>query len=213
MKYMKRTLIIFVAMFCCISQPGVYAQDYYGIKISQNATSLPLVGVFKLFTLPLHPGITGVWNCRLNKNDKHQFRNEVNAGIFNHHLFQLGFQVTDIIMYNLTISKRLSAYTGMGGGYMHSFYKYDIFKLGEDGEYVHINSWKGRPQFTGVFVLGTGMGIKKSDPGKIRISLEMRSFVHGTFANSYVPIVPYNSLLLGVGFRINKQPDHNSPSK
>jgi hypothetical protein len=176
----------------------VNAQNYVGIKVGQNATSFPVLGLGTAFRAPIHTGIGVLYSSRLNKGTKHQFSNEMSIGVVYHRLFQTAIQLYDMAIYRNCISPRWSVNAGIGGGYQHSFYHYTVFRPGNNGEYEQVSSWKGRPQYCILLNLGAGMNFPRKDPERFRITAEVRTFVHGTFAKSYVPVVPYNGFQLGL---------------
>jgi hypothetical protein len=206
---MKKGLqtISVIAFYVYLSSQLSFAKSIE-IKLSQNATSFPLLGLSSIVKPGLHPGLMFCYETPLNNNVKHQFFNEISLGCFYHQLFQTAAYLNNVVKYNYAITPRWSIYTGIGGGYLHSFYQYSIFKLNENQDYEEIKKWKGRPQLMGTFALGASYGLKKENPDDFRISIELRSFVHGTFARSYVPLLPYNSLQ--IGFKIKLKTKNNN---
>ena len=52
----------------------------FGIKVSQNVTSLPITGAGSLFKTPIHTGLMFSYETKLNKGEKFQILNESNHG-------------------------------------------------------------------------------------------------------------------------------------
>lgn len=195
----KSSLLTILLVILSIS---IGAQNYYSIRISQNSTSLPISGIGKVFTPTLHPGINFEFDKKLKEKKKNQFRNSIGVGFFYHRFFQKSFQIYDVVKYQYSFNSRWSASAGIGGGYMHSFYNYGIFRINSDGAYERIAAWKGRPQYLIMLSFGAKLGLIRTNPEKIKLNFEVNPFLHGTFAKSYVPLVPYNSISIGASFQI-----------
>ena len=92
-----------------------------------------------------------------------------------------------------TLVKILRSGAHLGVGYLHSIPGTDRFELNDDGEYEKIKNL-GRAQ---------GMG-KISFSGLYRVnssyslSLNYGVIMQGPFVKSYVPLLPYNTIQLGV---------------
>jgi hypothetical protein len=196
--------IIVILAIIVIRTQSSYAQNL-GVKISQNSTAYPITGAIGMFKAPLHPGLQLAYEIKLNKNEKSQLLNESNLGFFYHRFFQTAVFLNDVIKFNYAFKPQFSAFAGVGAGYLHSIYQYSIFKINDSGSYEEINKLRGRSQFMGVFSLGVSYGFKHDNPDAIRATIEFGSFVHGTFAKSYVPLVPYNCLQVGLHLKLKSK--------
>lgn len=179
------------------------AQNYQlGAAVSNNVTSWPVIGYPELFYSQLHPGLDIIFEKQINKKTKNQFWAEANLGGFYHRFFQTAVKLNAAIHYRYFFNPRVFTDVGIGGGYLHSFYHYEVFKLNSDGNYVKETGIKGRPQFVMGVCLGAGFGLKKSDPTLWRLLIQFRSNAQGIFSGSFVPVVPYNAFLVGVTHRL-----------
>jgi hypothetical protein len=201
---MKKMIRKIIAAFLILLSQFSFAKTF-GIKVSQNATSFPVTGAGALLKPPIHAGLMFGYETKLNKSEKFQILNESNVGFIFHRFFQTAVFVNDVVKFNYAINTRFGLHTGIGAGYLHSFYQYSIFKLNDSGNYTEIKKLKGRPQFMAIFVLGASVGLKKENPEALRFTFEYRGFVHGTFAKSYVPLVPYNSIQLGIQIQLKEK--------
>ena len=157
-------------------------QNYrLGFGISNNVTAWPVIGYPQLFYTRFHPGIDVMLEKKLNSKEKNQFWGEVNLGCFYHRFFQTAVKVNGVFHYRYFFSPRFFTDIGIGGGYLHSFYHYQIFRLNSNGYYVKESGYKGRPQFMFGTVLGAGFGLKKSDPDKWRLLVQFKSNMQGIF--------------------------------
>ena len=192
--------------FLLITPSYFYAQNKsVSAFISNNVTSFPVTGYPQLFYSQLHPGIDVAKGWKINKSEKHQIWAVANAGLFYHRFVQTGLKIYPSIDYKFVACKRLCLNIGLGLGYMHSFEGYEVFKAKEGGGYEAKKIFVGRPQFLGVLNFGCAYKLKKETENSPSLVLQFRTNMQGPFVNSYVPVLPVNSLLLGVTFPlINK---------
>lgn len=124
-----------------------------------------------------------------------------------HRMFQSSLALNTGLDYRIDVAAGWSIQAGLSGGYLHSFYHYDRFEL-ESGIYKKIPSWKGKSQFNVGFDLAVVKKLNTQTP--LSVFLEYAPYVHGTFAKSYVPVVPYNTLGLGVIYSLNQSNNEES---
>jgi hypothetical protein len=181
-----------------------YGQNYHlGFGLSNNVTAWPIIGYPKLFYSQFHPGFDIILEKKINKKEKNQLWAEANLGTYYHRFFQTAVKLNVNLHYRYFFTPRVFSDIGLGGGYLHSFYQYQIFKINSNGDYVQETGIKGRPQYVMGFCLGLGIGIKKTDPDFLKLLIQFRSNVQGKFAGNFVPIVPNNTFLLGLTHRFN----------
>lgn len=197
---MKKILIILCLVVLNINAKG----QTIGAKLSNNVTSFPVTGFPKVFYSQFHPGIEFNYLKGIKSFKKSEFNLNGALNIFYHRFFQTGVRITGTLEYTIHLNSKFNLYFGLGGGYMHSFYGYSIFELNANGEYQKISGIKGRPQFTAHFSLGGSYLLSSKNNRDVRLLLECRPFIHGVFANAYVPVVPYNSIHTGVLFNLGK---------
>lgn len=181
-----------------------YSQNYQlGAGISNNVTAWPVIGYPKLFYSQFHPGIDIILEKKINKKEKNQFWAEADLGTYYHRFFQTAVKLNLNFHYRYFFSARAFSDIGLGAGYLHSFYQYEVFKLNSNGDYVQETGIKGRPQYIMGFCLGGGLGLINSDPDLWRLHIQFRSNVQGKFAGNFVPVVPNNTFILGITHRFN----------
>lgn len=180
------------------------AQDYQlGGGISNNVTSFPVTGYPQLFYSGFHPGIDIILEKKLNTKLKNQWWTEANLGCFYHRFFQTALKLNVNFHYRYHFKPHIFSDIAIGGGYLHSFYHYQVFKLNSNGDYVKESGYKGRPQFIAGICMGAGISLKKSDPELWKLLIQFRTSAQGIFAGSFVPVVPYNTFLLGLTHHFN----------
>lgn len=182
----------------------VFSQNYqFGFGFSNNITAWPVIGYPKLFYSQFHPGFDFILERKINRKEKNQFWAEANLGGYYHRFFQTAIKLNLNFHYRYFFTPRFFSDIGLGGGYLHSFYQYQLFRLNSNGDYVQETGIKGRPQYVMGFCIGAGVNLKKSDPDFLRLLIQFRSNVQGKFAGSFVPVVPNNTFLLGITHRIH----------
>jgi len=182
-----------------IAPLGVFSQSSsVSAMISNNVPSFPVTGYPQLFYSQFHPGIDGTKSWKINKSDKHQLWVAANVGVFYHRFVQTGLKVYPSLDYKFSVCNRLRLNIGLGLGYLHSFEGYEVFKLKDGGGYETKKVWVGRPQFLGALDWGCDYKIKKDNENSPLLVFQFRTNMQGPFVNSYVPVLPMNSVLLGV---------------
>lgn len=175
-----------------------------GMKFSNNVTSFPVIGLPSVFYSQFHPAVDAFYAKNFSEKGRRRWAFDGSAGFLNHRFFQNAIRINTAINFERDIISKLKFYCGSGFGYWHSFYRYEIFKLDEKtGNYSIISGWKGRPQFSIHLALGGIYALKENSPWSFII--EYRIWVHGIFANSYVPVVPYNSMAIGMQYKLKSK--------
>ena len=115
---------------------------------------------------------------------------------------QHGIPLYTDIGYSYKFSHALSAQVAMGAGYMHSIPATAKLKLGDNGEYKN-DKGIGRSQAIAVLNFGAGYTIRPATKKSLKIFITYQQFLQTPFVKAYVPILPYNSLLIGCGIPLN----------
>jgi len=195
MKLIRKIFLVILL----ITPSFFYAQNKsLSAFISNNVTSFPGTGYSQLFYSQLHPGIDVAKGWKINKSEKHQLWAVANAGLFYHRFVQTGLKIYPSIDYKFAACNRFSLNVGLGLGYMHSFEGYEVFKAKDGGGYETKKIFVGRPQFLAALNFGGAYKLKKESENSPSLVLQFRTNMQGPFVNSYVPVLPVNSLLLGV---------------
>jgi hypothetical protein len=180
-----------------------------GIAFSNNATSSPIIGYPRLFYSKLHPGIDVYLAQKINAKQKNQWWVFCDASFFNHRFFQTALKLNLGVSYNYYFKPRFNAMLGIEGGYLHSLYHYELYKLNNTGDYVKTRGLAGRPQFNVGMLWGFSYGLLKNEPNKLRVFLNFKTFVQGKFAGNYIPLVPYNHVSLGMSYILKPKSGDN----
>ncbi len=199
---MKRFLVLilfFTALFA-------YGDNVF-FKIGNNHSAVPFSRFGKLLYKDFHTSYElGKSFTLKEKNQKFSWFQTANVGYFKHRFVQSGFLLYSENGYEKSITPALGINTKLGVGYYHMFTGPDIIEQNSQGVYEKKNDW-GKPQAIFTFSLGITQSIIPAVNTAPKISLEYQIRIQTPFVKSYVPLLPYNILKLGVIFPLH---DHDA---
>lgn len=201
MKYQIITLFIIVSIALNVSSQN----SRVGVSLSNNVTSFPVLGYQQLFYSQFHPGIDCFKNWKLNKNEKSNVEVQANAGFFYHRFVQTVIRIYPSISYSRKLGKRFYLGAGIGGGYAFAFVGNDVFILNSEGVYEKKSSLKGRSQYIFNFELGGSYILKKDELQGKKLFFAFKTFLQGTFVPGYIPVLPVNSLFIGISIPLKSK--------
>lgn len=181
------------------------SKKYKSIALFNTQSAMPFGKLAGMFTENLHPGIEAGLGINFSVKEKHDYFWELKASYFFHRFVQHGIPVYANIGYRYKFSNRLSANAAVGGGYMHSIPATAKLKLNENGEYEN-NKGVGRMQAIATFGIGTGYIINPQAAKPIRLLITYQQRIQMPFVRSYVPLLPYNSFMIGISKPITTKP-------
>lgn len=198
------TTVVILTMF--LFSNTIYSQNSkYGCSVSNNVTSFPALGFKQLLYSQFHPGVDVFKSWKINKAEKTHVEVKANAGFFYHRFVQTLVRIYPSISYSRNLGKRFNMGAGIGAGYGLSFEGNDVFVLNSEGKYETKSKILGRSQYLVNFEIGGNYSFKKDEPDGIRLFLTLKTFVQGTFVAGYVPVLPVNSLFLGISVPIKSK--------
>ncbi len=198
MRHLFITIMLFGISGFVIGQKEKYIS--IGVYTTQNA--MPFGKFAGLFNEILHPGFELGYGKIISQKQKHEWFGELKLSYFYHRYVQHGIPVYLNGGYRHILVKRLSAETSLGLGYLHSIPATGKYKLNSDGEYEN-NKGIGRMQATASFGIGLNYSLT-SQPNSLRIFTIYQQRVQMPFVNSYVPLLPYNTFMIGASRSIKK---------
>ncbi len=169
------------------------------LEAGNAITALPFVGAPQLFYSNVHPFITVGGGFVWKEKGKHAWEQTFNLGYSYHRFVQHSIPLFTEILYRLHTGKNFALGAHLGLGYLHSIPGTDRFELNDQGEYDKIRNL-GRAQFMAK-VSFSGLYNLSDD---VRVSLNYGVIMQGPFVKSYVPLLPYNTLQIGVQKSINR---------
>lgn len=188
--------IVITAFLICLFFTS-YAQSNKQLSIAfvNTASAHPFKKFGNLVTNMHQPGVELGYTFNWKTRRHHDWYQGIKAGYIYHRFVQHAIPLYTDIGYRYKFKEKWSAYSAIGAGYLHSISATDQFELQDDGNYKKKKSI-GRIQAMAVFNLGVGYTFSGKLPMKIFTTYQQQ--IQMPFIKSYVPILPYNSLLLGV---------------
>lgn len=181
------------------------AQKSRNISIAfQNVGSAyPFSQFGKLVSEIEHPGVEVAYSFYWKSKNKHGWFQDIKLAYFNHRFVQHAFPFYTDIGFRYQLQKKWSAQVALGAGYLHSIPATDKFKLNENGEYKN-DKGIGRAQALAVFNFGTAYTVRTSGKGPVKIFATCQQFIQMPFIKQYVPLLPYNAMLIGVSLPLKQ---------
>lgn len=194
---MKKALIS--TLFCWLFANSILLaqNNSHQVTLSNSSTSLLVVGIPQAFYANFHPGLDYQYNQQLNTSDKNRWYANYQGGFIYHRFVQTLVSFSGNMMYETPIGNRFSFNAGMGAGFGFAFSDEAVAKLNDDGEYEVRSALLPRMQFVLRFQTGFLYALS-DDPESIKISLHLRTTAQGVFVNNYVPLLPINSVMVGL---------------
>jgi hypothetical protein len=186
-----------VALALLVSLAASSQKKYISLAAFTTQTTMPFGKFAGLFTDQFHPGIEAGYGINLSAKEKHDWFVEFKIACFYHRFVQIGIPLYANFGYRYKFYSRFSAETCIGAGYMHSIPATAKLKLNEDGVYVN-NKGIGRMQAMATFALGLGYTFNPHANKPLAMFTTYQQRVQMPFVKSYVPLLPYNSFMIGI---------------
>lgn len=179
-------------------------KNYYkSMAVYNTQNAFPFGKFAGLFKEILHPGVEFGIGKNFSTRQHHDFFAELRAGYFFHRFVQYGIPVYLNFGYRYKTLKSLDAATSLGAGYLHSIPATAKFKLDDDGVYKN-SKGIGRMQAMVTFTIGLGYTINRTGTKPVRIFSNYQQRLQLPFVKSYVPLLPYNSFMIGISRPFSK---------
>ena len=192
---MKRLSIIAVALLTSLAASS--QKKYVSLAAFSTQTAMPFGKFFGMFTDQFHPGIEAAYGINISAKEKHDWFTEFKIACFYHRFVQTGIPLYADFGYRYKFNDKFFAEVSVGAGYMHSIPATAKLKLNDDGVYVN-NKGIGRMQAMATFGLGLGYTINPSAKKPITVFTIYQQRIQMPFVRSYVPLLPYNSFMIGI---------------
>lgn len=174
------------------------------IAFVNAATSLPFAHMEKLFTHIYQPGISVGYGLRLRTKSKHDWVQEFKLGYVYHHYVQHSLSISTAVVYRYKFSPAWNVFASLGAGYMQSIPATAQLHLQANGEYEKHKGW-GRMQALATFNTGIAHIFHPASNMPVRIFISSQQLLQFPFIKAYVPLLPYNNLLIGAGIPIHSK--------
>ena len=166
------------------------------IAFVNSASAYPFSQFGKLFSGIRHPGLELGYGFTWKSKHKHDWYQEMKLEWLHHRFVQNAFLLYTDVGYRYKFSPHWTTQVALGAGYLHSIPATAKLKLNDNGEYEN-NTGIGRAQAGAVLNFGTGYIIHPLTKRPLKIFITYQQLLQMPFVKAYVPILPYNSLLIG----------------
>lgn len=180
------------------------SNSYLSLVVLTTQNAKPFGKFAGLFQDVIHPGIQAAYGKNIAMAEHHDWFVELRLGYFYHRYVQHAIPLYLNFGYRYKITGHLSAETSLGAGYMHSIPATAELKLDSNGEYVN-GKGAGRMQAMASFSLGFGYTINPHTARAIKIFTAYQQMVQMPFVRSYVPVLPYNTFLIGACYNLKSK--------
>ena len=198
---MKHTICLLVLLIAA----GVSMEQKkkeISIAFVNTASAYPFSKFGKLLSGVEHPGVEIGYGFDWKSKNKHDWFQEIKLSYFYHRFVQHGIPLYTNIGYRYKFRHSVLAQIAVGAGYMQSIPATAKLKLSGDGEYKN-DKGIGRPQALAVVNFSMGYVIHPSSKRTAKIFITYQQFLQTPFVKVYVPILPYNSLLIGCSISLH----------
>ena len=191
--------IVFVL---CLFAFNSFAQrkfDQLTFEAGNAVSAMPIIGAPQLFYTNYHPYFTIGSRLTWSEKGKHAWEQSVNIGYMYHRFVQHTIPLFTEIIYRYNFNENFSMNVHLGGGYLHSIPDAERFELNDQGEYEKITNL-GRGQGMVRFAFSAGYSLSDD----LRLTLNYGVTGQMPFVKSYVPLLPYNTIQLGIAKKISR---------
>ena len=202
---MKRWIFLAIVMTPLIKANAQNPSDRYlsfAVLTTQNAK--PFGKFAGLFDDVIHPGIQAAYGRNIAMAQHHDWFVEFRIGYFYHRFVQHAIPFYLNFGYRYKVTDHFSAEASLGAGYLHSIPASAQLKLDSNGDYVK-GKGIGRMQAMATFSLGFGYTLNAHAARPIKIFTSYQQMLQMPFVRSYVPVLPYNTFLIGVCYNLKSK--------
>lgn len=179
-------------------------EHHFSIAFVNTNSAAPFGKLARLFGENYHPGfeIGDSFNWKTGK--KHDWFQNLKAGYFSHRFIQQSILLYTEAGYRYKLNNRFSAEVAAGAGYLHSIPATQVYKSDGNGNYKNAKGI-GRPQAMADLSLGAGYQLLRSKRRPLKLILHYQQRLQFPFVKSYVPLLPYNSIIIGISAPFHKK--------
>lgn len=194
LKKMPFVLFLLVVVIVLQAQTDNKAsRKFFRVAVSNSHAAKPFGSFSSLFYQDFHPGVEIGYESILNSKDRRQWFYEIRIGYMFHQWVQHNISLYGDIGYRYEVVPLWFAAIKLGGGYQLSIPDSKVFEITEsDGVKKKNNT--GRLQMIGNF----GASVTKNFSDAVFVFLEYKQQIQTPFIREYVPLLPYNSILIGI---------------
>jgi len=200
-----KPIIPFLFLFFFVSTASAQKrQKEWSLAVMNTQSAMPFGKFAGMFSDQFHPGVEGGIGFNWKTKPKHDWFQEFKAGYFFHRFVQHAIPVYADFGYRYKFSKRLASGVMIGVGYLHSIPATAKLKLDNNGEYAN-NKGIGRMQAMAALGLQITFTMNPKARRPFNIFSRYQQQIQMPFVKSYVPLLPYNSFMIGLARTITSR--------
>lgn len=192
---MKNKYGFFLLLLVTTSAPA-QKQKEISIAFVNAASAYPFSQFSSLATSIAQPGVEIGYGFNWKTKNKHDWYQEIKFGWLYHRYVQHALPLYTDVGYRYKFSKHWMAQSAIGAGYLHSIPATAKLKLNNNGEYKN-DKGIGRAQAMAVLNFSAGYIPHPLGARPLKIFITYQQLLQTPFVKAYVPILPYNILLIG----------------
>jgi len=172
--------------------------QYYRFAVSNSHTDKPLGSFLSLVHKEVHPGGEISRGKILQQKKKHQWLTELTLSYLYHRWVQHNMSVSINGGYRRLLGQHWGASAKLGAGYQLSMPTGKVYTITDNG--LKEKGQILRSQMVVAISIGADKRINEKGA---KIFIDYQQKIQAPFINEYVPLLPYNTLMLGVSFPIH----------
>lgn len=167
-------------------------KQYYRFAISNSHTAKPFGSFSALVYRDIHPGFEFSRGKILKNKNNHQWLGELTIGYLWHRWVQHNLALSVNGGYRKVLGENWGATAKIGGGYQVSMPTGNVYAITDDG--VKAKGHVLRSQVIAAISLSAD---KKINVKGVKAFMEYQQKIQAPFITEYVPLLPYNTVLIG----------------
>jgi hypothetical protein len=167
------------------------------LAITNHQSAYPFNKLGALITEEKHLGFEAGYAFNWKTGKRHDWSQTFKAGYFYHRFVQHAIPIYTQLGYQYKLKEHWRFGTALGAGYLHSIPDMTVLSRNEAGDYEKDNGI-GRPQVLINLTFHAQYNFKWNAQKQLAVFLQYQQQLQTPFINSYVPLLPYNALGLGV---------------
>ena len=171
------------------------------LAITNNHSAYPFASFSQLIGGPVHPGAEAGYGFNWKTKKKHDVYQSFRLGFFHHRFVQSAIPIYTQVGYRYKALNPFQIYGALGAGYLHSIPATAVLKQNSNGDYEKAKGI-GRPQ--ALVNLSFGMRYLLKAESSTAVFIQYTQQLQTPFIKSYVPLLPYNSIALGLSMPLKK---------
>jgi len=184
-------LLLFITTFASAQK-----KREISIAFVNAASAYPFSQFSRLATGIAQPGVEAGYGFNWKTKSRHDWYQEIKFGYLYHRYVQHALSLYSDVGYRYKFSKHWIAQSALGAGYLHSIPATAKLKLNNNGEYKN-DKGIGRAQAMAVLNFSGGYILNPLSARPLKIFITYQQLLQTPFVKAYVPVLPYNSLLIG----------------